>query len=36
MNDEKPEFEIQREWIMPIPEIIKGLGWSMERIQSIG
>lgn len=35
MTEEKPEFEIEREWIMSIPEIEKGLDWSIERIQNV-
>ena len=35
MIDEKPEFEIEREWIISISEIEKGLNWSIERIQNV-
>ena len=35
MNEQKLEFEIEREWTMPISEIIKGLDWSIGRIQNV-
>jgi hypothetical protein len=35
MSDEELDFDIEREWVMPISEIEKGLDWSSVRIQNV-
>lgn len=35
VSDDKPDFNIERDWLISTQEIIKGLDWSKRRIQII-